>query len=252
VRRYYRQDFGGRLRHMFAPTEVTTRRGGSFEPRPRRGGVAGRHATQPAQLFGREPYVAASPQLAASPLHRGHRAAMPRREALILQAALNHPWLLHDHLEELAAAEFRHSDSQKLKGALIDVFAHLADEFRHDREQDREAERAELHAELSRRGFANVLMRIERAITTPSVWGARPGAAADDVLLTWKQLVTLHTQWHSLTRELKDAEAALGQDNTDANYARLCDVKARLSTLEGTEALVEGFGAASGRSSRSL
>jgi DNA primase len=177
---------------------------------------------------------------------------MPRREALILQAALNHPWLLHDHLEELAAAEFRHSDSQKLKGALIDVFAHLADEFRHDREQDREAERAELHAELSRRGFANVLMRIERAITTPSVWGARPGAAADDVLLTWKQLVTLHTQWHSLTRELKDAEAALGQDNTDANYARLCDVKARLSTLEGTEALVEGFGAASGRSSRSL
>ena len=71
-----------------------------------------------------EPYVAASPQLAASPLHRGHRAAIPRREALILQAALNHPWLLHDHLEELAEAEFRHADTQKLKGALIDVFAH--------------------------------------------------------------------------------------------------------------------------------
>ena len=45
---------------------------------------------------------------------------------------------------------------------------------------------------------------------------------------------------------------ALGQDNTEANYARLCDVKARLSTLDGTEALVEGFGAASGRSTRSL
>jgi len=250
VRRYYRQDFGGRLHAMFAPPEISPRRRG-FEPRSRRGNGPARQATPPAR-FGREPYVAASAQLAASPLHRGHRAAIPLREALILQAALNHPWLLHDHLEELAAAEFRHADSQKLKGALIDAFAHLVEEFRHDREQDRDAERAELHAELNRRGFANVLGRIERAITTPSVWGARPGAAADDVLLTWKQLVALHTQWHSLTRELKDAEAALGQDNTEANYARLCDVKARLSVLDGTEALVEGFGAASGRSARSL
>ena len=43
---------------------------------------------------------------------------------------------------------------------------------------------------------------------------------------------------------------ALGQDNTEANYVRLCDVKARLSTLDGTEALVEGFGASSGRAPR--
>ena len=78
-----------------------------------------------------EPYVAASAQLAASPLHRGHRAAIPLREALILQAAINHPWLLHDHLEEMAEAEFRHADTQKLKGALIDIFAqHFADESR--------------------------------------------------------------------------------------------------------------------------
>jgi DNA primase len=84
------------------------------------------------------------------------------------------------------------------------------------------------------------------------VWGARPEAAREDVLLTWKQLVALHTQWHSLIRELKDAELALGQDNTEANYARLCDVKARLSTLDGTEALVEGFGVSSGHSPRTL
>jgi DNA primase len=84
------------------------------------------------------------------------------------------------------------------------------------------------------------------------VWAARPEAAADDVLATWKQLVTLHRQWHSLTRELKDAELALGSDNSEANYARLLDVKARLSTLDGTEALIEGFGASSGRPVRSF
>ena len=163
-------------------------------------------------------------------MHRGHRAAIPRGEALILQAALNHPWLLHDHMEELAAAEFRHADTQKVKGALIDVFAHAGENFGHGGEADS----AELTAELNRRGFEAVLSRIERSITTPSVWGARPKAAESDVLATWKQLVALHTQWHSLIRELKDAELALGQDNTEANYARLCDVKARLSTIDGT------------------
>ena len=259
VRRYYRQDFGARLRQLFAPVDA---------PRPSQAfgfthafgpktGRNGNHSRLPARGgFARDPlgspYVAASPHLAESPLHRGHRAAIPRREALILQAALTHPWLLHDHLEELAAAEFRHADTQKLKGALIDVFAHCAETSGQNAEHAAEGERADLHAELVRRGFANVLSRIERTITTPSVWGARPGAASADVLLTWKQLVALHTQWHSLTRELKDAETALGQDNSEANYARLCDVKARLSTLEGTEALVEGFGASSGRSPRSL
>ena len=109
-----------------------------------------------------------------------------------------------------------------------------------------------LLAELERAGVAQLLTRVERSITTPSVWGARADAGADDVLATWKQLVALHRQWHSLTRELKDAELALGQDNSEANYTRLLDVKARLSTLDGTEALIEGFGASSGRPARSL
>jgi DNA primase len=258
VRRYYRQDFGARLRQLFAPADISSPRR-QFERKPYRKGDA-RRAPLRGSVFGRDqlyrdqPYLAISSDLAAGPLHRGHRTAIPRREALILQAALSHPWLLHDHMEELAAAEFRHADTQKLKGALIDVFAHSAENFGQSSldSPESEADRSELVAELTRRGFANVLDRIERTITTASVWAARPGAACSDVLLTWKQLVALHTQWHSLTRELKDAEMALGEDNSEANYARLCDVKARLSALDGTEALVEGFGASSGRTPRSL
>src|SRR5208282_3185992 len=247
---------------MFAPADIASHRR-NWEERGRRPG-SGARTSPPRATFRRdEPYVAASPQLTASPLHRGHRAAIPRREALILQTALNHPWLLHDRLEELAEAEFRHADARKLKTALIDVLAH---QFGQESDQESgqesheesgqeagkaaEIDRAELVAELSRRGFADLLVRIERTITTPSVWGAQPEAAAADVLLTWKQLLALHRQWHSLTRELKDAELALGQDNTETNYTRLRDVKARLSTIEGTEALIEGFGDQSGRPSR--
>ncbi len=183
---------------------------------------------------------------------------------MILQTALNHPWLLHDRLEELAETEFRHADTGKLKAALIDVVAHSfapeADEAAHTAGQtkshifgrDGEADRAELLAELGRRGFADLISRIERTITTMSVWGAQPQAAPADVLLTWTQLVALHRQWQTLTRELKEAELALGGDNTEANYARLRDVKGRLATIDGTEALIEGFGAPSGRLARSF
>jgi DNA primase len=248
VRRYYRQDFGARLRQLFAPVDIATRRR-RFDDRGRQGGPSPQRVSPKAQFDRDGPYVAASAQLAESSLHRGHRTAIPMREALILQAALNHPWLLHDHVEELAEAEFRHADTQKLKGALLDVFAH---HFAEDSGRDAAADRAELAAELGRRGFETMLFRIERTITTPSVWGARQNAAPDDVLLTWKQLVALHRQWHSLTRELREAERALGEDNTEANYSRLRDVKARLSSLDGIEALIEGFGASSGRPARSL
>jgi DNA primase len=256
VRKYYRSEFGERLRRLFEVgdrprlRQQSGRNGpragmGAFPWRPNRNAMRGRNSGDRARSGGRliaeEPYVAASPQLASSPVHRGHRAAIPRREALILQAVINHPWLLHDHLEELAAVELRHSETAKVKAAVIDIFAHGS-----------ATDADGMMAELGRRGLAEVAGRIQKAITTSSVWGTKGGAAPDDVLMTWKQLVALHRQWHSLAKELKDAEHALGRETTEANYSWLQDVKARLCVLDGTEALIEGFGASSGRPVRSL
>ena len=244
VRRYYRQHLADRLKRMFAaPESVPATRGRDFaERRPAWAGRRGGRNPVPRDALVRgQPYVVMSPNLVTSPVHRGYRSTMPRREALILQAVLNHPWLLHEHMEELAQIEFRHAEAQKAKSVFIDVFAHGA-----------AGDRAQLKEELAARGHANLHERIERAITTASVWGVQPEAAPDDVLLTWKQLLALHRQWHSLLKELKEAEFALGQDNSKANFDWLCDVKARLSVIDGTEALVEGFGASSGRAARTL
>jgi DNA primase len=254
VRKYYRQDFNARLSQFFAPAQGPRgnrdpnwrQRGQSrgvqgWRERPRDWPPRNGLSPRPAANGRSAPYVVVSQQLAVSPVHRGHRTAVPRREALILQAALNHPWLLHDHLEELASLEFRHADAEGLKGALIDIAAHAA-------ALDAEA----LRAELGQRDLIEVTERIAASITTVSVWGARAEAAPDDVLVTWQQLVALHRQWHSLVKELKDAEQALGQDASEANYLRLRDVKTRLSRVDGTEALIEGFGASSGRGVRSL
>jgi DNA primase len=258
VRRYYRQDFNARLSQFFAPARTQQREtrlrddwreqrpGGNWRD-PRAGGSwrernSDWQRREAPRTAGRAmPYVVVSQQLASSPVHRGHRSTVSLREALILQAALNYPWLLHDHLEEFASLEFRHADAEKLKGALIDIAAHAA-----------VLDAGALKAELAARNLTEVMARIALSITTPSVWGARPEAAPDDVLVTWSQLVALHRQWHSLTKELKDAEQALGQDASEANYLRLRDVKSRLERVEGTEALIEGFGASSGRGVRSL
>ena len=104
-----------------------------------------------------------------------------------------------------------------------------------------------MRADLATSGFSDILQRVERAITTRDVWGAEPGAAQEDVLSTWRQLIALHRQFHSLLRELKDAELALGQEASEANHEWLRDVKARLAEVDGIEALIEGFGESSGR-----
>jgi DNA primase len=284
VRRYYRQDLAERLQRTFAPqggrggygprnfgsnfgSNFGGNFGGNFAKRPggesggRLGsrapftpGAAGRFASGgrgPAaagsQTINRGPYQAASAQLAASPIMRGQRSAISRREALILQSLINHPWLLHDHLEEVAALELAHPEANKLRAGIIAAFA---SDHHHSPEPEEQAEK--MRADLEARGFSQVLQRVESAITTSAVWGVQPGAAREDVLSTWQQLVALHQKTHALLREKKDAELALGEDPSEANLTWLKDVGARLESLDGTEALIEGFGELSGRFRRSV
>lgn len=273
VRRYYRQDLSQRLQRTFAPeggrgfygrgnfrgggpgnfggesgrrfaprTTFTPGAAGRIEPRGGRG-----QASAGSQTINRGPYQAASPQLATSSIMRGQRSAISRREALILQSLIHHPWLLHEHLEEVAALELAHPEANKLRAAIIAAFAH---DHHHSPEPSEQAHK--MRADLEERGFLQLLQRVDRAITTSAVWGAQAGAAREDVLSTWHQLVSLHRQWHSLLRELKDAELALGDEASEANLAWLRDVKARLAEVDGTEALIEGFGESSGRFQRSV
>jgi DNA primase len=264
VRRYYRQDLAERLQRAFAPEArggyrgangagFTGESGRRFAPRSPFGGGRGdfrggrQQLSAGGQALGRGPYQAASPQMASSPLMRGQRTALSRRESLILQSLINYPWLLHDHLEEVAALELAHPDANRLRAAIIAAFAedrhHSADAGEHSEK---------LRSGLAKAGFSELLQRVDNSITTSAVWGAQAGAANEDVLATWHQLVALHRQWHSLLRELKDAELALGEEANEANYAWLRDVKARLSGADGTEALIEGFGESSGRFQRSV
>ncbi|ABD86540.1 DNA primase [Rhodopseudomonas palustris] len=276
LRRYYRQDMAERLRSAFAPQGGFGGRGGYGRGGPRGGGGGGfggesgrgfpqRSAFTPgaagrmqprggrgavsagSQTINRMPYQVASPDLASSPIMRGQRSAISRREALILLTLLNHPWLLHDRLEEVAALELAHPEAHRLRAGIIAAFAN---DYHHTGSPGEPS--AKLRADLAAAGLSEQLQRVERAITTNDVWAAGPDAAPEDVLSTWHQLVALHRQWHSLLRELKDAELALGDQQSEANFGWLRDVKARLAEVDGTEALIEGFGESSGRFQRSV
>jgi DNA primase len=234
VRRYYKQDMDQRVRALFSPVTQfpRDRNAGGFGGASRRGPVG----DWKRGMRNREPLGAPSPRLGQSPMVRGFKSAIPPREALILLAVIRHPFLLETHAEEFAELEFLHPDADQLRKAVLEAGSHEA-----------HPDTEELQAELTRRGLGPLLGRVAAAITHASDWPAQADAAEADVAQWWGHVVTLHRKKRTLNRELKDAERALGEDPSEANLAWLRDVQSRLAALEGTEALIEGFGASSGR-----
>ena len=240
VRRYYRQDLWQRLRNLTARGSPDRPGRGSFGP-----GAAGRRGRNgPSRPYtigsGQEaPLAPLSPQLLTSSIVRGSRSALPPREALILLAVFNHPWLLETEAEQLAELEFLNSDADLLRRVVLDITA--------SRQPDHHPDKATLRQAVMARDCGAVLQRIEGALTHVADWPAREGAAPEDVRQCWSHVLTLHRRNRTLNKELKEAERALGEELSEQNFAWLQDVRAQLSSLEGTEASIEGFGSLSGR-----
>ncbi len=243
VRKYYKQDLDERVRTLFAPIARDAgrerwggggnRQGNQNQRWQDRGGRQGNRTGAPV-------IVAPSARLASSQIVRGAMSALSPREALILVAAVNHPWLLDTHAEELAELEFRHGDGDKLRRAILEAAS------------GHTLTPAEVRAAITARGLGALLARVEAGITHASDWPAREGAAEEDVGLWWTHVVSLHRKSRTLHKELKDAEVALGSEPSEENLAWLQDVQTRLTALEGAEALIDGFGGPSGRPVRSF
>jgi DNA primase len=238
VRRYYRKDISQRLYNLGAQ-QVQPKRGGFGATGS--GGRKRQGAERPRGRGMDAPLTPLSPQFQASPIVRGTRNALPPREALILLAALNHPWLLETEAEQFADVEFHNGDADMLRQAVLDITA--------SGQPDQVTDSAALREAVVARGGGPALQRIEGAFTHLADWPARAGAAAEDVRQWWTHVLTLHRRNRTLNKELKEAERALGEELSERNFAWLQDVRTQLSSLEGTEASIEGFGALSGRPS---
>src|SRR5258708_28338848 len=240
VRRYYRQDLWRRLRNLTAQASPDRPARGGFGPSA--AGRRGRNGPSRSFTGGRgqaAPLVPLSPQLQASSIVRGSRSALPAREALILLAAFNHPWLLETEAEQMADIEFPNRDAAMLRRVVLDITA--------SRHPDHHPDSATLRQAVIARDCGAVLQRIEGALTHLADWPVRDGAAPEDVRQFWTHVLTLHRRHPTLNKELKTPDPAFAQHPTAHNFAWLQDVRAQLSSLEGTEASIEGFGALSGR-----
>jgi DNA primase len=243
VRKYYKQDLDERVRTLFAPIGRESGRerwGGNNRSGGNQNSRWQDRGRQQGNRAGASVIVAPSARLASSQIVRGAMSALSPREALILVAAVNHPWLLDTHAEELAELEFRHGDGDKLRRAILEAAS------------GHTLTPAEVRAAITTRGLGALLARVEASITHTSDWPAREGAAEEDVGLWWTHVVSLHRKSRTLHKELKDAEVALGSEPSEENLAWLQDVQSRLTALEGAEALIDGFGGPSGRPVRSF
>ncbi len=95
-------------------------------------------------------------------------------------------------------------------------------------------------------GFEAFLRRLD-ASAHAALWIVAPETADIDAEEALKQALALHRKTRALHSELHSAEMALVAEASEVNLARLLDIRAQLSALTGTEAMIEGFGAASGR-----
>ncbi|MBN9023570.1 MAG: DNA primase, partial [Rhizobiales bacterium] len=235
VRRHYLHAFDERVAAFFPKPE-----------RPQRGESRGRDRRPGRGGPDRRPQIASpadipvSDRLTRSSMLAG-RSALPLREVVIVGTLMNHPALIVRHLDAFAHVEILNPALDALRAALLEIVAD-------DEEADAEAVRARLSASR----HSALIPRIDAHLAASGLWTAMPAAADDDAEKGWMQALTLHHRQRTLHKELKDAEAALAEDTSEANFARLVDIQKQLANVEGMEALIEGFGTSSGRQGRSL
>jgi DNA primase len=105
----------------------------------------------------------------------------------------------------------------------------------------------DLRAHLFKLGSGPLLDRLETQAKRLNEWFLGSGAAQDDARTGLRQMIALHRKTITLERELRAAEAAFAADPTEEKLNALKAVREQLSSHAGSEAQIEGFGAASGR-----
>jgi len=236
VRFHYAQAFDEKLRAFLAPV-----RQGRYEPRA---GGQPRYGQSGAYGYprGGTPRLVVSDTLRNSRLlKQGAVAEATPREAAIVLSVVNHPALVEDKFETLAALDLETAVAQKVLADVLNLVV---------RHHDISA--ADLKSALGVRGHGPTLERMAQTLVRQGVWQMGADSALADAETGLSHALALHNKKVQLNRELKAAEAALGEDPSDETFERLRDIKNQITTVDGTEALIEGFGSLSGRATRSF
>jgi len=244
VRRHYEQDIRERLNTYFsAKTQpnAARQRNAEFSGRRnnnQRGGGSGGWSRNSGQRK-----LGASQSLLSSRLVKNRDSSLSLREAALVGGLAFHPALCVQYFDEISILVFKSGEAKRIQSAVLDAFAAWDGEGDYP---DREA----IHAEITKNGLSETLDVIARQLRANQLWQLLPDAAIEDARDGWNQAYILHTKNQTLNEEIKAAERALADDDSQENLDRMLHLQQELSRVEGIEALVDGFGVSSGRPSK--
>jgi len=222
LKRYYRQDIEARLAALSSGSRAgrfirQNGGGGRFRPQqdPRRG-YLGRPLPMASRIMASS-VVVASDQV--SP-----------REAMMLAVLAAHPEMLQAHAETLSDLDFGGRPAERLRSALLDCAA-----------SGERLDSAVIEARLSRAGLDDAVERLTAAVRPGDRWALDPHADPLRLEDALRQAFILQRRARTLHSELRAAERALAEGESEANLAWMRQVQNELFSIEGAEAETDGI-----------
>ncbi|AUW43629.1 DNA primase [Rhizobium beringeri] len=243
VRRHYQQDIRDRLNAFFQP-QFQNRNNGD-----RRGGFNGngnyRTGRDNAGKAGPKSPSVISERLARSGPVRGHQNNTALRECVLALTVVNHPSLMIDDYDEIAAIEYDSRELQRLWSAMLGAAAavagpHLTREYLTER--------------LEFEGFGPLIKSLDQQVRNARLWIATEEAAMEDAREGYRQALASHKRAKALRRQKieLEREIALATEAGDGEaIVQLMRAQQEVHfegvRLENQEAIIDGFGVLSGR-----
>ncbi|MDK4738703.1 DNA primase [Rhizobium sp. CB3060] len=245
VRRHYQQDMRDRLNGLFQPQ---FQRGGNQQGRGfSRDGNGRNFGGRGGPGRDRQPAnnVTASDRLTRSGMIKGHQDIPGLRESVLALTIVNHPLLLQDEYDEIAAIDYESRELQRLWSALLGTAAAMAGP---------QLNRERLLEQLEEQGFAALLKSLDQQVRNARLWTATEEAATEDAREGYRQALALHKRskalrWHKIELQSAIAEATEDGDGDliEQLMRALQEVQLEALRLENQEAIIDGFGVLSGR-----
>ncbi len=174
------------------------------------------------QLWGRPP---PSSQLRQSALAMGaNDPGVPYREALLMQALLNHPWLLDEQAEEISALTLTSPALQRLRNAMLSL-----------RSDDISLDSQALRSQVHQLNLGKVVDLIARAITHKCDRFAEPDADRAEVDAGWRHALALHERQLGLSKALDAAEQEWHETISQDAFARILEIKSLITSSNALE-----------------
>jgi DNA primase len=192
-------------------TAPQARRGDGSSWRSRTSTPVGGRGARPAPRadFGNR-NAARTSSLLASTIAQASAPSSAPGEALVIMTILQYPWLLDEHVEEIAGLHLDDADCFRVRNTLLTI---------HQTEEALDNEKLLEH--LSGQGYGAELERLGRICAHKAAPHFASGADKQHVLDWWRRVMMLH----GAARSLAEAESDYINEQTDESWPRLHEVK---------------------------